>query len=232
MLSAHVIKARRAFTVDVQLRLQDGERLGMFGATGAGKSTVLSCLAGMEAPDAGEIRLNDLRVFPPALPLYQRPVGYLTQRDWLFPHLSVADNVCFGLRGHQRDETREWIEELKRRLDLGPVWNESAKRISGGQARRAALARMLARRPPLVLLDEPFTALDRPTVSALIDALLEWHSKLGFMLIAVDHRAEILEKLCTRAVVIESGRLVHEASWSTRACAPATLLLARLLDPR
>src|SRR5215472_4099707 len=118
MLSAHIIKARRAFTVDVQLRLQDGQRLGIFGATGAGKSTVLSCLAGIESPDAGEIRLNDLRLFPPGLPLYQRPVGYLTQRDWLFPHLSVADNVCFGLRGHQRDGAREWIEELKRRLDL------------------------------------------------------------------------------------------------------------------
>jgi molybdate transport system ATP-binding protein len=229
MLDAHIVKARRAFTVDVRIRLRPGERLGLFGASGAGKSTVLSCLAGIETPDAGEIRFRDLRLFPPSLPLHRRPLAYLTQSDWLFPHLSVAENVCFGLQNHDRDGAEKWIEELAKRLDLGPLWNESARLISGGQARRVALARMLARRPPLVLLDEPFTALDRPAMNELIAALLEWHVALGFTLIAVDHRAEILEKLCTRAAVIESGRIVQEGSWSALAAAPATPLLARLL---
>jgi molybdate transport system ATP-binding protein len=229
MLDAHIVKVRRAFTVDVRIRLRPGERLGLFGASGAGKSTVLSCLAGIETPDAGEIRFRDLRLFPPSLPLHRRPLAYLTQSDWLFPHLSVAENVCFGLQNHDRDGAEKWIEELTKRLDLGPLWNESARLISGGQARRVALARMLARRPPLVLLDEPFTALDRPAMNELIAALLEWHVALGFTLIAVDHRAEILEKLCTRAAVIESGRIVQEGSWSALAAAPATPLLARLL---
>jgi ABC-type sugar transport system ATPase subunit len=75
-------------------------------------------------------------------------LAYLTQSDWLFPHLSVAENVCFGLQNHDRDGARKWIEELAKRLDLRPLWNESARLISGGQARRVALARMLARRPP------------------------------------------------------------------------------------
>jgi ABC-type sulfate/molybdate transport systems ATPase subunit len=141
----------------------------------------------------------------------------------------VADNVCFGLKNHKSDGTKEWIEELAKRLDLTSLWNESARQISGGQARRVALARMLARRPQLVLLDEPFTAIDRPTMNDLICALLEWQAALGFTLIAVDHRPEILEKLGTRVAAIESGRIVQEGSWSVLTAAPATPLLARLL---
>lgn len=229
MLDAHIVKARRTFTVDVRIQLQPGERLGLFGASGAGKSTILSCLAGIETPDAGEIVFRDHRLFPVGLPLYQRPLAYLTQSDWLFPHLSVADNVCFGIKNHKSDGTKEWIEELAKRLDLTSLWNESARQISGGQARRVALARMLARRPQLVLLDEPFTAIDRPTMNDLICALLEWQAALGFTLIAVDHRPEILEKLGTRVAAIESGRIVQEGSWSVLTAAPATPLLARLL---
>jgi ABC-type sulfate/molybdate transport systems ATPase subunit len=229
MLDAHIVKARRTFTVDVRIQLQPGERLGLFGASGAGKSTILSCLAGIETPDAGEIVFRDHRLFPVGLPLYQRPLAYLTQSDWLFPHLSVADNVCFGIKNHNSDGTKEWIEELAKRLDLTSLWNESARQISGGQARRVALARMLARRPQLVLLDEPFTAIDRPTMNDLICALLEWQAALGFTLIAVDHRAEILEKLGTRVAAIESGRIVQEGSLSLLTAAPATPLLARLL---
>ena len=228
-LDARIVKRRRALTVDVRLRLEQGERLGLFGASGAGKSTVLSCLAGIEAPDAGRIQLGDTLLFPPHLPLYQRPLAYLTQSDSLFPHLSVADNVCFGLRGHEDNGAHGWVEELKQRLALGPLWNESAQRISGGQARRVALARMLARRPPLLLLDEPFTALDGPTVADLVEAILQWHRELGFTLIAVDHRADILERLCTRAAAIEDGRVVQEGSWDELTSAPATPMLARLL---
>ena len=231
MLEAHIVKERPAFVLDVTLALERGECLGLFGASGAGKSTVLSCLAGLATPDAGEIRLDGAVLFPPNLPLYRRAIGYLTQSDWLFPHLTVAENVGFGLRNHERESAARWIEELRRRLGLEPIWNQRARLISGGQARRVALARMLARRPPLVLLDEPFTALDRPTMSELIDALLEWHRSLGFTLIAVDHRAEILERLCGRAAVLESGRLVQQGSWPEITANPATPGLARLLAP-
>ena len=100
MLDAHIVKARRAFTVDVRIRLQPGERLGLFGASGAGKSTILSCLAGIETPDAGEIVFREHRLLPAGLPLYQRPLADLTQSDWHFPHLSVAENVRFGIKNH------------------------------------------------------------------------------------------------------------------------------------
>jgi len=230
MLDAHIVKVRPAFTVDVHLRLSPGERFALFGASGAGKSTALSCIAGLETPDAGAISFDGRMLFPPSLPLYRRPLAYLAQKDSLFPHLTVAGNVCFGLRDFAHDGTRQWVDELADRLGLRALWHESARRISGGQARRVALARMLARRSPLVLLDEPFTALDRPTMNELIDALLEWHRRLGFTLIAVDHRAEILERLCARVAVIESGRVVQQGTWAELVAAPATPMLARLLE--
>ena len=232
LLDAHIVKARRAFTVDVRLRLRPGERLGLFGASGAGKSTVMSCLAGIENPDAGEISLGELRLFPATLPLHRRPIAYLTQNDWLFPHLSVAENVCFGVRNGDRNGAQKWIDELAMRLDLSRLWNERVGHLSGGQARRVALARMLARQPRLILLDEPFATLDRATINELIAALLEWHLMLGFALIAVDHRPEILEKFCTRGAVLEAGQVVQEGSWSALASAPATPLLTRLFGSR
>jgi ABC-type sulfate/molybdate transport systems ATPase subunit len=229
MLDARIVKARLNFTVDVRIKLDDGESLALFGASGAGKSTVLSCLAGFETPDNGYIQLDDSRLFPPSRALHQRPLGFLSQNDLLFPHLSVAENVCFGLPDYHRNGSRHWVEELKTRLRLDAVWDESPRQISGGQARRVALARMLARRPPLLLLDEPFTALDRPATEDLIEVLLEWRAALNFSLIAVDHRVEILNRLCTRAVVIERGYIIQEDSWQAIRAAPASPMLERLL---
>lgn len=231
MLDAHVVKARRAFVVDARLKLRAGDSLALFGASGAGKSTILSCIAGLETPDAGEIRFGEARLFPPSMPLYRRPLAYLSQRDSLFPHLSVAENVRFGVRDHWRNGASGWLGELKQRLDLAPLWNQSARRLSGGQARRVALARMLARKPPLVLLDEPFAGLDRLAVNDLIEVLIGWRAALGFSLIAVDHRAEILAKLCEQVAVVESGHIAQEGSWDELKAAPATPTLARLLPP-
>ena len=232
MLEARIVKRRRPFVVEVELRVERGGRLALFGASGAGKSTVLSCIAGLELPDAGEVTFAGMRFFPPNLVLNRRPLGYLTQHDWLFPHLTVGENVCFALGNGTREAAGAWIGELCERLALGSFWNERAGTISGGQARRVALARMLARRPPLVLLDEPFGALDLPAVQDLVDAILQWQRKLGFTLVAVDHRALILGQICDRVAVIEAGRIAQEGLWVEIAQSPATILTARLLGYR
>ncbi len=229
MLEVALIKRRKPFAVEVKFRLRRGDRLGLFGASGAGKSTVLSCIAGIEMPDEGEIRFEQHRLYPPGMKLHRRPIAYLTQDDLLFPHLTVAENVLFGLRNGDREKARAWTGELRERLGLGPLWDDPVREISGGQARRVALARMLARRPPLVLLDEPFAALDRLTMDDLIGAIGEWHRQIGFTLIAVDHRAEVLSQLCDRVAVMEAGRIVQEGSWSDLIAAPATETVARLL---
>jgi ABC-type sulfate/molybdate transport systems ATPase subunit len=221
-------------TVDVSLELESGDALGLFGGSGAGKTTVLACIAGIEEPDEGLVELDDLRLFPPSLPLHRRPLGYLTQEANLFPHLTVSENVRFGVRkGTAPDaEHDHWIETLREHLRLGPLWSAPASRISGGQARRVSLARMLARKPPLVLLDEPFVGLDRQSVRELIDDLVLWRQTLGFSMIAVDHQAEVLQRLCPRgAIVLEGGRVVQRGTWNELYGAPATPLLRSLLAP-
>lgn len=234
MLKAHISKKRRDFTVDVRLELEPGSSLALFAPSGAGKSTVLTCIAGIEEPDEGFVQLDDLKLFPPSLALHKRPIGYLTQEPSLFPHLRVSENILFGLprNGALQKEQADWIATLRERLQLGPQWNASASSISGGQARRVSLARMLARKPPLVLLDEPFAGLDRQLVRELIDDLVFWSRTIGFSMIAVDHQAEVLQRLCPRQVVVlEQGRVVQQTTWEELYKAPATPLLRSLLAP-
>jgi molybdate transport system ATP-binding protein len=234
VLRAHIVKRRREVTVDVSLELERGASLGLFGTSGAGKSTVLACIAGLEEPDEGFVQLGETRFFPPTLALHKRRVGLLTQEPGLFPHLRVRENVGFGIAKEfaQDEEQLRWIETLRERLQLGPIWNASAARISGGQARRVAMARMLARKPRLVLLDEPFSGLDRHLVRELIDDLVGWNQTLGFSMIAVDHQAEVLERLCPQqAMVIEAGVVVQRGAWSELYRAPATELLRSILAP-
>jgi ABC-type sulfate/molybdate transport systems ATPase subunit len=234
MLKAHIVKKRRELIVDVSLELKGGDALGLFGASGAGKSTVLACIAGIEEADDGFVTLDNLQLFPPSLPLYQRRIGYLTQEPGLFPHLTVGENVRFGVTKEAAAgrEQNQWIDTLRNHLHLGPLWAAPASLISGGQARRVSLARMLARKPPLVLLDEPFAGLDRQLVRDLIDDLIFWSQTMGFSMIAVDHRAEVLNRLCPqRAIVLERGKIVQQGTWSDLYSAPATPLLGSLLAP-
>ena len=234
MLKAHIIKKRRDLQVDVALELEAGRAVGLFGASGAGKSTVLACIAGIEEPDDGFVQLNGLQLFPPSLPLHRRPLGYMTQEPGLFPHLSVSENIHFGISSSLAATApqQQWIETLRGRLQLGPLWHAPAALISGGQARRVALARMLARKPPLILLDEPFAGLDRQLVRELIDDLIFWSRQIGFSIIAVDHQAEVLKRLCPQqAIVLEQGRVVQRGSWTELCNAPATPLLGSLLAP-
>ena len=228
MLNARVIKQRRNLLVDVALRAPAGSAIAVFGPSGAGKSTVLSCIAGFEEPDDGHVSLSDVQLFPPSLPLYARPIGYMTQDADLFPHLTVAENVEFGIT-HPDD--RLWTAELRDRLQLGTLWKAGASQISGGQARRVALARMLAKRPALVLLDEPFTGLDRHIVRELIENLRKWQARLGFAMIVVDHDVLVLERLCPQALVLEAGGVVQFGAWDDLRKAPATPLLECLLEP-
>jgi ABC-type sulfate/molybdate transport systems ATPase subunit len=234
MLKAHIIKNRRDLQVNVTLELEPGSAVGLFGASGAGKSTVLACIAGIEQPDDGFVQLNGLQLFPPSLPLHRRALGYMTQEPGLFPHLSVSENIYFGIAKAlaATAQQQQWIATLRDRLQLGPLWHAPAALISGGQARRVALARMLARKPPLVLLDEPFAGLDRQLVRELIDDLIFWSRQIGFSMIAVDHQAEVLKRLCPQqAIVIEQGKIVQRGCWTELYRAPATPLLGSLLAP-
>ncbi len=242
MLRAHLVKRRRDFTVDVQLELAPGQALGLFGSSGAGKSTVLGCLAGLELPDAGSVQVDGAMWFRSgdptgaavSVPLHRRDVGLLTQQPGLFPHLSVEGNVLFGLGRTRRQDpaTRRWVETLRERLGLRALWAAMPRAISGGQARRVSLARTLARRPRLLLLDEPFAGLDRPLARELIANLAIWRAELGFSLLAVDHQPEVLRQLCPeRVMALEAGRVVQLGAWDELYRNPATPSLRSQLMP-
>jgi len=229
MLDARVVKKRREFVVDVALQLGAGETIALFGASGAGKSTVLACIAGIEQPDAGHIRADGRDLFPTPPALHERNIGYLTQRSLLFPHLSVEQNILFGVSRDKRPDS--WLAEIKDRFGLAAIWRAPATSISGGQAQRVALARMLARRQPLVLLDEPFAGLDRIVTRDLIGALDAWQRAHRVATIIVDHQENVLRKLCDRVYVLERGRIIQEGSWYDLESKPASRSLAQLLTP-
>lgn len=229
MLDAHIVKARRQFTVDASIQVAAGESVALFGPSGAGKTTLLSCIAGIERPDAGYVRLAGRDLMQPPVPLHQRNIGYLTQRSLLFPHLTVADNVCFGLAGS--NAARSAAGEVRERFGLDSIWRAPATGVSGGQAQRVALARMLVRRPQLVLLDEPFTALDRVATRELLAMLRAWQHEHRFGSIVVDHQEHVLRKLCARVYAMQGGAVVQSGTWDELHARPASAVLAQLLAP-
>ncbi len=229
MLDCRLEKQRRDYRVVIELATERA-RVALFGPSGSGKSTVLACLAGLAVPDGGYIRWQGERWFPPALPLHRRALGYLSQHETLFPHLSVADNVLFALRDKRQGANGPWVSELRERLHLDPLWHSRPHQLSGGQARRVALARTLARQPGLVLLDEPFTGLDRPLVRELTNTLKTWQERLGFTLIAVDHDPLMLQDLCPTVIAMDEGRVIQQGSWTDLRHAPANDRLRALLD--
>lgn len=229
MLDCSIIKARRDFAISVEFSVGPS-RLGLFGPSGSGKSTLLSCLAGLETPDSGQIHWNGQSWFPPPLPLHQRSLGYLTQKERLFPQLSVAENVLFALNATARRQEEAWVQEIRNRLGLEALWERRPHELSGGQTRRVALARALCRKPELVLLDEPFAGLDRPLVRELTAVITLWQKELGFTLLAVDHDPLVLEALCPDVIVIERGQVIQRGQWQELARQPASPTLQALLD--
>lgn len=152
--------------VHLCVELDSAPILVLFGPSGSGKTTALRCLAGLERPDRGEIRLGADAWFDSSAQVFVPPqgrrIGYLFQGYALFPHLTVEDNIAFGLRRLRQTERRQRVYELMRLLGMEELKARFPHELSGGQAQRVALARTLAPRPRLLLLDEPLSALDAP----------------------------------------------------------------------
>lgn len=227
MLEATIVKRRPRLTVDAAIHVGAGERVGLFGPSGAGKSTVLSCIAGIERPDRGAILWNGADVTEQ--PVDRRPFGYLTQEALLFPHLTVAQNIAYGLAGAANARAR--LAAIADAFGLQDLWGSHPAALSGGQAQRVALARMLARTPRVVLLDEPFFGLDRIIVRELIGLLHRWSAEHECAMIVVDHQDQVLRALCPTVFVMTDGRVVQRGSWAQIADAPAAPAIEALLKP-
>ncbi len=185
----------------------------LFGPSGCGKTTVLRCLAGLERPEAGLIRWGDETWFDAArgvhLPPQRRGIGYVFQDYALFPHLSVADNIGFGLHRLDGAERRRRVGEVLERFGLAEQARRRPRQLSGGQQQRVALARALACRPRLLLLDEPLSALDPVLRGRLRAELLRHLGSFGIPVLLVTHDREEALALGDELVVMHEGRVAQ-----------------------
>lgn len=184
-----------------------GEITAVSGASGSGKSTLLDLIAGFLTPSAGALTLDGTDLLP--LPPEARPVSILFQAETLFEHLSASHNIALGLpRGRPRNEIRSKVEAALAEVGLPDVGAQRADTLSGGQKQRVALARTLLRNRPLLLLDEPFSALDddsRIATRTLVKTLTEAH---GWTTLLVSHHAQDVAALARRSYRIAEGRLL------------------------
>ncbi|MDR0452016.1 MAG: ATP-binding cassette domain-containing protein [Treponema sp.] len=204
--------------------------LGILGASGSGKSMTLKCIAGIERPDEGRIELNGRVLFDSAKKISLKPqerrVGYLFQNYALFPRSRVLENITMGLplTGEERKRRgREWIA----RFGLGGFEDRYPAQLSGGQQQRAALARMLIREPELILLDEPFSALDfalREQMQLYLAGLLALRSDV----VLVTHSRDEAYKLCAEILVLEQGRILGRGKTRELFRNPGSVGIARL----
>ena len=196
----------------LSLDIHAGEFFALLGPSGCGKTTLLRMLAGFETPDEGRILLNgeDIAQIPP----HQRPVNMMFQNYALFPHLNVRDNIAFGLKRAQMptSEIRERVTEMVALVKLEGLEKRKPDQLSGGQRQRVALARSLARRPQLLLLDEPLAALDKKLRESTQLELMELQRRLGLTFIIVTHDQAEAMTVAGRIGVMDAGRLEQVAA--------------------
>jgi len=204
-----------AIAAEFELTLGSFGLTVLFGPSGCGKTTVLRCLAGLERPDQGLIQAGAEVWFRPDLPPLapaRRGIGYVFQESALFPHLTVAGNIAFGLHGWPRAERRARVAELIRLMGLEAFASRRPVEVSGGQKQRVALARALAPRPRLVLLDEPFASLDRAAADQLRHNLRQILQTLGVPAILVTHDPQEALALGDRMLFMAEGRIIRDGT--------------------
>ncbi|MFF2274674.1 sulfate/molybdate ABC transporter ATP-binding protein [Agromyces sp. NPDC058126] len=237
-LVADVVSERGGFRLEAALHVDRGEVLAVLGPNGSGKSTLLATLAGLIAPTRGVIRLGERELFgvppgarrPVEVPIDRRRIGLLGQEPLLFRHLSVLENVAFGPRSQgmraaeARTEARQWLD----RVDAAGFADHRPAELSGGQQQRVAIARTLAARPELLLLDEPFAALDVPTAAAMRRLLGELCDETATPTVLVTHDPLDAIVLAPRAAVLHDGRIAQTGTVAEVLGHPATPFVAAL----
>ena len=210
----------------VSIEIAKGEIFALLGSSGCGKTTLLRMLAGFETPTAGRIVLDgqDLAGLPP----YLRPINMMFQSYALFPHLTVWDNIAFGLKrdGMPRDQIVERVEAMLKLVQLGKFAKRKPHQLSGGQQQRVALARSLAKRPQLLLLDEPLGALDKKLREETQIELVNIIEQVGVTCVMVTHDQEEAMTMASRIAVMSEGRILQIGAPSEIYETPATRFVA------
>jgi molybdate transport system permease protein len=229
-----------SLVLDIQKRLDnfylqvafntDNQPLGLLGSSGAGKSMILRCLAGIETPNKGRIILNGRVLFDSEkninIPIHQRQIGFLFQNYALFPHMTVAQNITFGLPKYLN--AKEEVEKQLIAMQLQGFGDRYPHQLSGGQQQRIALARALASKPEALLLDEPFSALDTHLRSQLEQQVAEILDDYSGVTLFVTHNMEEAYRLCPNLLVLEQGKQAHHGSKYEIFQHPASVNVAQL----
>ncbi|GAC1610130.1 MAG: ABC transporter ATP-binding protein [Mycobacteriales bacterium] len=212
---------------DLTLDVTPGSLVALLGPSGCGKTTTLRAVAGLIDPTAGDVLFDGRSVL--AQPPERRPVAMVFQAPLLFPHVSVGDNVAFGLRmrGVRRAERRRQAEQALDRVQLGGFAGRRPSELSGGQEQRVALARALVVEPSVLLLDEPFSALDASLRTEMRDLVRQLQRDLGVTTLFVTHDQEEAVVLADRVALMLEGRLQQYAAPEAFYAAPASLAVAR-----
>lgn len=210
MLVVQIYKKLAEFDLDVSFQVEDNI-LGLMGASGSGKSMILKCIAGIETPDRGRIVLNNHVLFDSEkkinVPIQKRNVGYMFQSYALFPNMNVYENISVGLRARKVKDVDIVAQKVMKQFQISELASRYSKQLSGGQRQRVALARLMAYEPDVLLLDEPFSALDEDLKE---DLLRELKSELQISkpVIFVSHNKEEVNELCDFKYKIKQGEIV------------------------
>jgi len=230
LLTIHALTVRygQATALDrLDLTVHQNELFVLLGASGSGKTTLLRALGGFVRPDAGRIVLNGTDLAP--MPPHQRPVNTMFQSYALFPHMTVAANIAFGLRGRPRAETAARVEQMLALVRLQSYGPRRPAQLSGGQQQRVALARSLAPAPALLLLDEPLSALDQSLRRDTQNELVRLRRLLGTTFVMVTHDQTEALAMADRIGIMQNGRMAQTGSPADLYERPATRFVASFL---
>jgi molybdate transport system ATP-binding protein len=231
-VSLHVRRrSGKSFELDVEASLPSGITI-LFGPSGAGKTSLLDCIAGLAGPDAGRIATQDKILFDSALGINLSPqlrkVGYVFQDLALFPHLTVQDNVEYGLFRLDTGQRERRSAAILESFRIAHLRRRRPGQISGGERQRVALARALVIDPAILLLDEPLAALDAATKSKIVDDLRAWNQEHRVPIVYVTHSREEVFALGERVIVLENGRRVAQGTPHQVMSAPRVETVAQL----
>lgn len=211
MIELDIVKKLHSFDLNCSFTI-DNEVVALQGPSGSGKTTILDCISGIKTPDEGIIKIDDKTVFSSSnninLPIRDRHIGYLFQNYALFPHMTVEENILFGVK-NLKDYNMEYIKYITETFKIEHLKNRKPNHISGGEKQRVALARALAVKPNILLLDEPFSALDKDTKEIVYKEFLQYKKEFKISIILVTHDTYESEMLADRIISIKDGMCIN-----------------------
>lgn len=235
VLSANINKQFRTsgapnFQLQINQEFSSGFTI-LFGPSGSGKSTILDCIAGLQTPDSGRIALGDQLFFDSernaSCPPQRRRIAYVFQTLALFPHLTVEQNVAYGLFAATATDRAERVDRSLQSFHIAELKRRKPRELSGGEKQRVALARCLATDPQLLLLDEPLTGLDAKLRTAILQDLREWNKVKNIPILYVTHNREELEAIGERMIAIAQGKVTGTGNPRDVLDAPQSLAIAQ-----